>query len=215
MSNQKVTYENSRAFESASDSQNTIRPEETHGPREVGNKIALGILCLLLMMAISVWLIHIFQSSQEKHELQKDLSSLHQENNTMKNDSYLCDKMLRNKSMEYNVLKNELDSLRGTLNRCYQENKVDLDCKRPTGKLVDGHWYCCGIKCYYFIKAKKYWRECKQTCGDCGLSLLKIDDHSELKSLQLRMNTVTYWTGLSYNTNERKWLWIDNDPTKL
>ncbi|XP_038175425.1 killer cell lectin-like receptor 3 isoform X2 [Arvicola amphibius] len=82
-------------------------------------------------------------------------------------------------------------------------------------KPFKGHWFCCGIKCYYFIMDKKKWRGCNQTCQDCRLSLLKIDDDDELKFLQLQINQNNYWIGLSYNEKGKKWQWIDNGPSNL
>ncbi|XP_036037861.1 T-cell surface glycoprotein YE1/48-like [Onychomys torridus] len=215
MSNQEVTYSNSRVFESSSESQNPIKLEETQGPREVGHKVGLGILCLLLMMAISVWLIYIFQYSQERNELQRTLNNLHLEYSTMQNDSYLKEEMLKSMSIDYDALKKDLDALKRTVNRCYQETEFVLDCKQHRGKGVEGHRSCCGIKCYYVIMEKKHWSGCAQTCWDCSLSLLTIDDHDELKFLQLQIKPNNYWTGLSYNRRRSKWQWIDNSTSKL
>ncbi|XP_059113123.1 T-cell surface glycoprotein YE1/48-like [Peromyscus eremicus] len=215
MSNQEVTYSNSRVFESSSESQNPIKPNETQGPREVGHKVGLGILCLLLMMAISIWLIYIFQYSQEIYKLRRTLNIPHQENSTMQNDRYLIEEMLKNKSIDYEALKHDLDTLNRTLNRCYQETKFVVDSKQHRGKRVEGDWFCCGIKCYYFIMDKKHWSGCKQTCQDCSLSLLKIDDDDELKFLQLQIKPNSYWIGLSYDIRTRNWQWIDDGRPKL
>ncbi|KAL1790721.1 killer cell lectin-like receptor 2 [Sigmodon hispidus] len=211
---EEVTYANSRAFEPASYSQNTIMPDENHGPKEVGHKVALGILCLLLMVAVSVWLINIFQYSQEKHELQKNLSNLQLKYSTTQNDSYLREEMLRNKTVECKALKDDLDSLNRTLNRCYLEIEV-LDCKLRTGKSVERHLFCCGIKCYYLIKNEKTWNECKQICQYYSSTILKIDDDNELKFLRLQIKSGKYWIGLSYNEKNKKWQWIDDHPSKL
>ncbi|OBS57174.1 hypothetical protein A6R68_11699, partial [Neotoma lepida] len=48
------------------------------------------------------------------------------------------------------------------------------------GTHVEGHWFCRGIKCYFIMDNKQQWSGCKQTCLDCNLSLLKIDDDDEL-----------------------------------
>uniref|UniRef100_A0A8C6G5Q3 Uncharacterized protein n=1 Tax=Mus spicilegus TaxID=10103 RepID=A0A8C6G5Q3_MUSSI len=47
------------------------------------------------------------------------------------------------------------------------------------------HWFCYGIKCYYFIMDRKTWSVCKQTCQNSSLSVLKIDDEDELVSYTL------------------------------
>ncbi|KAL1789960.1 killer cell lectin-like receptor 2 [Sigmodon hispidus] len=136
----------------------------------------------------------------------------------MQNDSFVREEMLINKSKECKALKDDLDSLSRTLNRCYQETKVVLDCKLRKGikgKRVEGHLFCCGIKCYYLIKDSKTWSECNQTCQDCSSSLLKIDDDNELKFLRLQIKSGNYWIGLSYNEKNKKWQWINDHPSKL
>ncbi|XP_052577553.1 killer cell lectin-like receptor 2 [Peromyscus californicus insignis] len=186
-----------------------------NGILELENLVGLGILCLLLMMAISIWLIYIFQYSQEIYKLQRTLNIPHQENSTMQNDRYLIEEMLKNKSIDYVALKMYLDTLKRTLNRCYQETKFVVDSKQHRGERVEGHWFCCGVKCYYFIMDNKRWSECKHTCRDCSLSLLTIDDDDELNFLQLQIKPNSYWIGLSYDPKTRKWQWIDDGPSKL
>ncbi|XP_036037859.1 killer cell lectin-like receptor 4 [Onychomys torridus] len=222
MSDEEITY-TTVSFHKSSDLQNRERADETQGPREAGHgessvpwqliAIPLGILCSILLVTVAVLVTHIFQYVQEKHELQKTLNNLHQNTSIMQNDKYLKEETLKNKSIDYDALKLDQQTLR-TLNRCYQETKFVLDCKRHRGKHVEGHWFCCGIKCY-FIMGNKHWDECEQTCRDCSLSLLTIDDDDELKFLQLQIKPNNYWIGLSYDTRRSKWQWIDNSPSKL
>ncbi|OBS57175.1 hypothetical protein A6R68_11700, partial [Neotoma lepida] len=154
--------------------------------------------------------------NQENHELQKKLNNLNQSYITLQNNSCL-NETLRNKSRECDNFKHqkEMDSLNIKQNRCCGEAKGVLDCTQRTGKHVEGHWFCCGIKCYYFIKDNKHWSGCKQTCHDRSLSLLKIMDDDELKFLKSRLTTNSYWIGLKYDESNWKWQWIDDVPSKL
>ncbi|ERE66425.1 killer cell lectin-like receptor [Cricetulus griseus] len=225
MSDEEITYATLRFHKSSSGLQDGGRPDETQVPSEASHRecsvpwyliaIPLGILCSILLVTVAVLVKHIFQYSQEKHELQKTLNDLHQEYSTMQNDSYLREEMLRNKSIEFEALREHLDSLNRKQNRCRGETKVVLDCKQRTGKHVEARWFCCGIKCYYFIMDGKQWTGCKQTCQNCSLSLLKIEDDDELKFLQPKINPHSFWIGLSYVTKKRKWQWINNSPPKL
>ncbi|OBS73728.1 hypothetical protein A6R68_15735, partial [Neotoma lepida] len=183
MSDEEITYAAVRFHKSSSELQNGGKPDEAQGPREAGHRecsvlwhlvaILLGILCSILLVAIAVLY------SQEKHELQRALNNLQQEHSTMQNESYLREEMWRNKSTECDVCKDHLESLNRKQNRCYRETEVVLDCEQRTGKHVEGHWFCCGIKCYYFITGEKSWNGCKQTCQNCNLSLLLIEDNDE------------------------------------
>ncbi|XP_037059966.1 killer cell lectin-like receptor 2 isoform X3 [Peromyscus leucopus] len=224
MCDEEITYTTVK-FHKSSDLQNRERADDTQGPSETGHRecpvpwhliaIPLGVLCSILLVIVAVLVTHIFQYSQEKHELQKILNNSHQENSTMQNESYLIEEMLKNKSIDYNALKHDLDILNRTLNRCYQETKFVLDSKQQRGKQVEGHWFCYGIKCYYFIIDNKRWNECEQKCRSCSLSLLRIDDDDELKFLQLQIKPKSYWIGLLYKTTTRKWQWSDGGPSKL
>ncbi|EGW12844.1 Killer cell lectin-like receptor 2 [Cricetulus griseus] len=122
----------------------------------------------------------VFQYRQEKHDQEKMLKIIQQKYHIMKNESYLKEQIFKNKSTECDDLKDRLNSVNSEWKRCYGETKIVLDCIHHTGKCVEGHWFCCGIKCYYFLMDNKSWNRCKQTCEDCSLSLLKTDDDDEL-----------------------------------
>lgn len=224
MSEEEITYATVRFHKSSSGLQNGGKSNETQGPKKAGHKecsvpwhliaIPLGILCSILLVAVAVLVAHIFQYNQEKHEFQKTLNNLRQEYRTMKNDNYLRKEILRNKTIECGTLKDHLNSLEKKQSRCCGETKVVLKCKPRTGTSVEGYWFCCGLKCY-FILGNKHWIGCKQTCEDCNLSLLKIDDEDELKFLQVQINLDSYWIGLSYNRTKNKWQWIDGCPSNL
>ncbi|XP_038963969.1 ly49 inhibitory receptor 7 isoform X2 [Rattus norvegicus] len=80
---------------------------------------------------------------------------------------------------------------------------------------IETHWFCYGIKCYYFIKDRKTWHGCKRICQNSNLSLLKIDDEDERKFLQQQVIPDNYWIGLSYEKEKNKWAWIENGPSEL
>uniref|UniRef100_A0A8C8W8A4 C-type lectin domain-containing protein n=1 Tax=Peromyscus maniculatus bairdii TaxID=230844 RepID=A0A8C8W8A4_PERMB len=218
MSDEEVTYTTVR-FHKSSGLQNGGRSDETQGPREAGHRkcsvpwhliaIPLGIICSILLVRVAVLVTQVFQCSQEKHELQKTLHNLHQEYSTMQNESYLREEMLRNKSKEYDALKDHLDSLNRKENRRYEETNDNLDSTN-----VEGHWFCYGIKCY-FIMDNKHWSGCNQTCQGCSLSLLKIDDYNELKFLKSRLTKNSYWIGLKYHEKSQEWQWIGDGSSKL
>ena len=79
-------------------------------------------------------LILVFQYSEEKHEFQKTLSNLRQEYRSMKNDNYLKEEMLRNKTIECVSLKDHSNYLERKQSRGCEGSKVVLKCKPRTGK---------------------------------------------------------------------------------
>uniref|UniRef100_A0A8C8UIN3 C-type lectin domain-containing protein n=1 Tax=Peromyscus maniculatus bairdii TaxID=230844 RepID=A0A8C8UIN3_PERMB len=211
MSDEEVTYTTVR-FHKSSGLQNGGRSDETQGPREAGHRkcsvpwhliaIPLGIICSILLVRVAVLVTQVFQYTQEKHELQKALNNLHQKYSTMQNASYLMEEMWKNKSIDSLITE-------------YYKVRIFTIPFSVVGKRVEGYWFCTGIKCYYFIMDNKPWIGCKQTCRDCSLSLLNIENNDELKFLQLQIKLNRYWIGLKYNRSKGKWQWIGDVPSKL
>ncbi|XP_008837097.1 killer cell lectin-like receptor 2, partial [Nannospalax galili] len=217
MSNQEVTYATVRFLQSSSEIQNRVRSGDTEGPREADHKectvpwhrvtVALGVLSLLLLMAVVVVFV---TQNQEQNKLQKNLENVSEKYLNLQYDMNLKEKMLKNKSKEYENLKNLTER-----KICHGNNKIILNCLKSTGKHVEGHWFCCGTKCYYVIMGSKSWNGCRQTCHKYSLSLLKIDDSDEQDRLRSQVNGNSYWIGLSYDKQEKKWNWIDGGSSNL
>ncbi|XP_017497576.3 killer cell lectin-like receptor 2 isoform X1 [Manis javanica] len=223
MSNEEVTYSTLRFLPSPSESQNRLRPGGTQRPDKGFSvpwhliAVTLGIFCLLLLMAVTVLGTKIFQYFQEKHQQEEILRNLSQKYHIMRNDYYIKEQHLTNKSLEYDIFKNEtlqqkkdLDLLFREKRRCHRKNIFSKSLQN-TGKIYEDHWSCCGAKCYYFTTKNQDWKECKQTCQSCSWSLLKLHDEDELVFVQSQAYQNNYWIGLSYNKRESKWKWIDTD----
>lgn len=212
MTDKEITYTTVR-FHRSSELQNRRKPDETQRSREADHResstpwhfivIPLGILCFILLVTVAVLVTLIFQCSQEKY----DRNNLDQ--STVQNTS-TSNKTLTNNSSEYEGCKNQEER-----NRCCGKTKAVLDYGKYTGKCTKAHLICCGIKCYYFIMDNKGWNDCKQTCQDCRLSYLKIDNDDELKFLKYHLTTSTFWIGLFYEVSKSKWQWIDNGASNL
>lgn len=217
MSDEEITYATVR-FHKSSELQNEGKPDETQGPKEAGHRessvpwnliaIPLGIFCSILLVTIAVLVACIFQYRQEKQEQKKILNDLNQKYDSLKNDSSLKEKMLKNMSIDNDALKCRLDSIN---KERFAKTKIVLDCSKFSDKYVDGHWFCRGIKCY-FLMDNKHWRECKQTCEDCSFSILNIEDNDELAFLKAQLHLEKYWIGLKYGW---KWKWVSDSPCKL
>uniref|UniRef100_A0A8I5ZPZ8 C-type lectin domain-containing protein n=1 Tax=Rattus norvegicus TaxID=10116 RepID=A0A8I5ZPZ8_RAT len=203
MNEQRVTFSTAR-FHNSSVLQNQERTEETQRPRKAGNRdhwTALGILRSFRLVSVAVM---VTNSDQEKHELQETLSNLHH--------NY---KMLRDMSTEYSAVNHFLDFLNREQNRWHNKTKTVLDSLQHSGRGVEIHRFCYGIKCYYFIMDRKTWSGCTQTCQNYSLPLLTIDDEDELMFLHLLVTPDSYWIGLSYDYKKSDWTWNDNNPSKL
>ncbi|XP_047404016.1 killer cell lectin-like receptor 2 isoform X2 [Sciurus carolinensis] len=224
MSDQEVTYSTLRFLQSPSESQNRLRCDVTRSPRKAADKefsvswkfiaVTLGIFCLLLLTTVIVLVIKIFQNIQEKHHQQEILGNFSKNYHIMQKDNYLKEQLLTNTSLECESLKNKILQLESNHeNKCHKKIEIFSKLLQSKGMLCEGHWICCGVKCYHFTKSKKNWEECKKTCQDNGLSLLKINDEDERVFLKQQAGKNIYWIGLSYDKRERKWKWIDSDTS--
>ncbi|XP_036021780.1 killer cell lectin-like receptor 2 isoform X4 [Mus musculus] len=132
----------------------------------------------------------------------------------MKNDSSLMEEMLRNKSSECKALNDSLHYLNREQNRCLRKTKIVLDCSQNKGKQVEGYWFCCGMKCYYFIMDDKKLKGCKQICQAYNLTLLKTNDEDELKFLKSQLQRNTYWIALTHHESKEESQQIGDRPSK-
>lgn len=232
MSNQDVIYLTPTFLQSSSESQNMLRPGGTQRPGKSGDKgfsvpwrlvaVALGILCLLLMMTVIALGTMIFQYVQEKHQQDEILQDLREKCHNMQNENYLTKQLSKNMTLASDSLENKnlqgkskLVSLLRENKICHRKKKTFPKSLQNTGKLSEEDWSCCGVNCYLFTIEKKNWKGCKQTCQNYTSSLLKIDDEEELAFLQSQAYQNNYWIGLSYNEENYKWEWIDKGTSGI
>ncbi|XP_049638873.1 killer cell lectin-like receptor 2 [Suncus etruscus] len=197
MSEQEVIYSTPIFLQSHSESQNRLKSGSAQRPRKTDNKgfslpwhliaLSLGILCLLLLMAVIVLGSKVFQHIQEKRQSEETLQSLITKCDIIKNDSYVKEQLLLNKTLEYDILKNEtlqqskkeLDSDFTEKNICHRRKNLS-ETLRNTDEFSREFWSCCGEKCYYFSLKRQSWDGCQRSCQDNNSSLLMIANNDEL-----------------------------------
>uniref|UniRef100_G1P0C6 C-type lectin domain-containing protein n=1 Tax=Myotis lucifugus TaxID=59463 RepID=G1P0C6_MYOLU len=211
MSDQEIIYSTPAFLQNPSELQNTLRPGGTQRPGKIDGKefsgpsrliaVALGILCLLLIMTIIVLGTMFFQYNREKHQQDEILQNLKQKYHIMHKQH------LANTTPASDILENKTVQWEKKPVSPLIEKKTCM--KKLFSKLNEELWSCCGVNCYLFTTENKNWKECKQTCQNKGLSLVKIDDEDELAFLRSQISKTNYWIGLSFNEEESKWEWID------
>ncbi|XP_025067895.1 C-type lectin domain family 7 member A-like [Alligator sinensis] len=83
-----------------------------------------------------------------------------------------------------------------------------------------GRWSHSESRSYLFSPEKRPWGQCKSSCSSHSASLLMIDSQEELDFIntesflysEYRGSALYYypfWTGLSYNSETKKWVWAD------
>uniref|UniRef100_A0A7N5JYA0 Ly49-like N-terminal domain-containing protein n=1 Tax=Ailuropoda melanoleuca TaxID=9646 RepID=A0A7N5JYA0_AILME len=136
-------------------------------------------LCLPLFSPV------VFQYIQENHQQREEIGNLTREHHILQNDSDLNERLLTNKTLEYNILKNESLQQKKEQDLLFADRTYQRENEGMKGKLCENHLSYRGVKYYYFIPERKNWNGCKQTCQSYNSSLLKINDEDELVSFSL------------------------------
>uniref|UniRef100_A0A8C6GGL5 Ly49-like N-terminal domain-containing protein n=1 Tax=Mus spicilegus TaxID=10103 RepID=A0A8C6GGL5_MUSSI len=136
MTEQEDTFSAVR-FHKSSGLQNEMRLKETRKPQKAGLRvpwqfivIALRILISLRLVIVAVLMTNIFQYGQQKHELQEFLKH-HNNCSIMQSDINLKDELLKNKSIECNLL----ESLNRDQDILCDKTRTVLDYLQHTGML--------------------------------------------------------------------------------
>ncbi|XP_025962096.2 killer cell lectin-like receptor subfamily F member 1 [Dromaius novaehollandiae] len=71
-------------------------------------------------------------------------------------------------------------------------------------------------RCYYYSENRDTWENSKEYCSGKKSELLVIEDETEMVFLNKMKDKDTgfVWTGLSFDENEERWIWLD-DPKRL
>ncbi|KAM9119352.1 killer cell lectin-like receptor subfamily B member 1B allele B [Pangshura tecta] len=80
-------------------------------------------------------------------------------------------------------------------------------------KLCPGDWLLHRDKCYWVSKETKTWRKSHDDCSRKGSQMLVIPDPEQLNDLQPVIPADHgVWIGLTLNSTQRKWTWLDGAP---
>ncbi|KAM9119351.1 killer cell lectin-like receptor subfamily F member 1 isoform 2-T2 [Pangshura tecta] len=82
-------------------------------------------------------------------------------------------------------------------------------------KLCPGDWLLHRDKCYWLSKETKTWRKSHDDCSRKGSQMLVIPDPEQLNDLQPVIPAdLDVWVGLTFNSTQRKWTWLDGAPVR-
>ncbi|XP_074927788.1 killer cell lectin-like receptor subfamily F member 1 [Chelonoidis abingdonii] len=159
--------------------------------------VILGAVCIILTLAVIILTILVFQSFSNKAE----------EGTASKSDSVTQrtgSEEERNASLEdlFSRLKQSL---------C---DPAQISSAGGSGcKLCPGDWMLHRDKCYWVSKEADTWNESHHDCSRKGSQMLGVQDLEQMAYLQAIIPAEgTVWIGLSFNSSQRKWTWVDGGP---
>ncbi|XP_019399581.1 PREDICTED: C-type lectin domain family 1 member A-like [Crocodylus porosus] len=179
--------------------------------------VIFGILCLILLVAMGVLGIMVMELSQEKKDLTQCPMSCSDPNRSVPG---LPPDQRPDTVMELSQEKKDLTQCPMS---CSDPNRsvpgLPLD-QPPDKEKCLVRWSHKEKRSYLFSSEKRPWAQCKSFCSSHSASLLWIDSQDELdftkkesfeysEERESSLYYYPFWTGLSYNSETKKWVWAD------
>ncbi|XP_074827626.1 killer cell lectin-like receptor subfamily F member 1 isoform X3 [Natator depressus] len=159
----------------------------------------LGALCIILTLAVIILTILVFQGFSNKAE----------EGPVSKNDSVT---QRTGSGRECNA------SLEDLFFRLKQSlcDPAQISSAGGSGcKLCPTEWLLHRDKCYWLSNETKTWNESRDDCSRKGSQMLVIQDREQMDYLQPVIPVDhTVWIGLTFNSSQREWTWVDGAPVR-
>ncbi|XP_066541660.1 C-type lectin domain family 4 member F-like [Hoplias malabaricus] len=191
--------------------------------------VGLGLLCVLLLIAITVLWIQFnnlnlqrdqLQSSNtnlmmERDQLQTSNSNLMKERDQLQtSNSNLMKERDQLQTSNTNLMK-ERDQLQTSNTNLMKErdqlqtSNTNLMKERDQLKSMRQCWEFFDTSAYYISTDKKTWSESRDDCEDNGGDLVIINSKEEQEYLARKIGSKYTWIGLTDSERENQWKWVD------
>ncbi|CAM4654803.1 unnamed protein product [Lepidochelys olivacea] len=82
-------------------------------------------------------------------------------------------------------------------------------------KLCPREWVLHRDKCYWLSKETETWNKSRDDCSRKGSQMLVLQDREQMAYLQPPIPAgQSVWIGLTFNSSQRKWTWVDGAPVR-